>query len=53
MDRLSNKDDLAFQEYVKCFDQFTIVVFTYLDQKVKVKDKIYLGLTISTSYTSV
>ena len=36
MDRLSNKDDLAFQEYVKCFDhaiyRFTIVVFTYLDQ---------------------
>ena len=36
MGRLSNKDDLAFQEYVKCFYyamyRFTIVVFTHLDQ---------------------
>ena len=36
MRRLTNEDNLVFQEYVKCFGhamyQFTIVVFTHLDQ---------------------
>jgi len=36
MGRLTNEDDLVFQEYGKCFGQaihrFTIVVFTHLDQ---------------------